>query len=296
LAEVTLEDYRLTLRQFGAWLRENHPRAGPATIAEREMNGYLDARAKLVGEKCLQTQYRQLKGFLEWSGNPVCKRMALRWNAPPRLEVYWLEPEEADALVDANADPATALLIHLGLEMGLRRVDCARLTPESFNRRTMEVMVRGKGSMGGKWRTLPWHQRTGGLLDDWLMERADMARRRPAPDSLFVTRNLTAPCQYWYNKRMREAFGRAGILEEKSGYHTLRRTFGRAMYFALQSSPRLQRDPLDMVAELLGHSNRETTRLYIGLNSSHMREAMSYAPSWGAGSKTATPKPEIQQA
>lgn len=49
--------------------------------------------------------------------------------------------------------------------------------------------------------------------------------------------------------------------------HTLRRTFGRNLW--------LRGIPIETIAELMGHSSTDTTRLYLGLNISDMRKAIS---------------------
>ena len=54
---------------------------------------------------------------------------------------------------------------------------------------------------------------------------------------------------------------------KKFSHHTLRRTFGRNLW--------LRGIPIETISELLGHVSTDMTRLYLGLNLTDMRKAIS---------------------
>jgi len=53
----------------------------------------------------------------------------------------------------------------------------------------------------------------------------------------------------------------------KFSFHTLRRSFGRNLW--------LRGIPIETISELLGHVSTDMTRLYLGLNITDMRKAIS---------------------
>jgi site-specific recombinase XerD len=104
-----------------------------------------------------------------------------------------------------------------------------------------ELRVLGKGSDGGKQRTLPVHAELRAALQAWLDER----RRWPAANA--------GPALV-LNSRGGELAGLDDDPVDPFGPHVLRHTFGT----------QLVRAGVDLVtvAELMGHARLETTRIY----------------------------------
>jgi integrase/recombinase XerD len=274
-AETTIVDYRYTLEKFYYFLRDSKLETTPDKIGKDEVEAFRRKRESEVGQKYYQTQMRQLKGFFRYIKNPAMDDMYLEFSEPPRPNVTWLNEDEIPELINAIETPLEDLLVHLGLELGLRMIEMRRLRLQDFVA-SKTINVKGKGRNGGKWRTLPYHKETAGILNKWLAERkkiVEKAQRKypdmKVPDNLIIYNNRA-----WklgtYEKGglmsvLKRLVRRAGI-NPQCAFHTLRRTFGRMMY--------LRGVRIEKIAKLLGHSNTETTLLYIGINLDDMSDAL----------------------
>ncbi len=210
--------------------------------------------------------------YLDWHGNQIVRRMKIAWPQDARIHVDWLTREEALRLM-ASAQGIERMLIHLELCIGLRRCEVLRLRigdirPGCFN-------VLGKGRMGGKPRTVPFHPDTIGELRYYLAARDETIRRavsrRPdqkAPEALIVHACYRSRIRIYGETALdgivKRAAARAGILHCSN--HTLRRTCGRLHWQA--------GTPIETIRKILGHEKVETTLEYIGINFDDMQAAM----------------------
>ena len=212
-----------------------------------------------------------IRAWTEFFGNRVISKMDLRWPHDTRPTVDWLEQEQAIALIQALKSPTADLVVHCELCLGMRRIEVLRLTQGDFRGNRVEIL--GKGSMGGKPRTMPYHRDTGRVLARYLSHRThlidEVTRTRPTaeiPDTLLIYRRGRNLCEY----------GDSGIdkilttLGNQLGFsfsnHTLRRTFGRTMY-------RAGVEPA-IIGKMLGHQNLTQTLAYIGVDLDDMTTAM----------------------
>mgnify|MGYP000894040058 FL=1 len=159
-------------------------------------------------------------------------------------------------------DSLQALVFRSELCLGLRRGEClsSKLSQIEENR------IR----------------QTAGLIDDHLADRALMVKiakkRRPStqePEELFVANQLGgrigafSPEGWGWDRRiiipLREALG------FHFSNHTLRRTFGRTMYYVAK---------VDIVtlARIMGHESTAMTLKYIGTDTDEMSAAMAKSP------------------
>lgn len=190
-------------------------------------------------------------------------RYALRFSIPPRSRVSWLDPHQANVVMDTalGLGPPHSAVVHLELENGFRRISVIRAQVGDFAR--TPIYVRGKGHDYTMWP----HPRLAQVCQDTMAWRESMDFS--ASTSLIPARsrrrhNSVGP----YSER-----GIDGILQRvatESGvsfsHHTLRRTFGRSLWKCGV--------PIETVSEMLGHQSIDQTRLYIGVNLSDMAEAM----------------------
>ena len=154
-----------------------------------------------------------------------------------------------------------------------------RLRPEDI--REDYIMVKGKGPLGGKPRRIPFHRDTARVMALYARHRdgliAEARRRYPkstvVPDSLII--RIHGGRLYEYEE---DGWGwdKSFLipLREACGFHftnhTLRRTFGRALWQAGV--------PVETISKLLGHDTTEVTLRYIGVDMDHMRSAMEACP------------------
>jgi integrase/recombinase XerD len=168
-------------------------------------------------------------------------------------------------------------VINLELRQGLRHVEVIRLRHCDIDYETHLLTVIGKGPIGGKIRRIPMVPATEAALkvwqdlrDIWVQEGRE---RYPSsftdPETVIVWRK--AGRLYSYSE---EGYGLDKVvtlplnkqLDFHFSNHTLRRTFGRALYRADV--------PVATIAKILGHESTEVTLRYIGVDIDDMRNAM----------------------
>jgi len=141
------------------------------------------------------------------------------------------------------------------------------------------VNVLGKGRMGGKWRTVPFHQDTKGIIGEWLLlcrKMIEEARKHgigaEVPPNLLLY--LKAGKVHAWKKsgidnilaRLRKRVEAVYERDMDFSNHTLRRTGGRMLWQAGVK--------LETIGAILGHENTSTTIDYLGLNLDDMSEGM----------------------
>ena len=194
-----------------------------------------------------------------------------------RPNADWLEAEQARALLDYEKSPIQTIVVHLELCLGLRHVEVIRLRTVDIDYEAETIQVRGKGPEGGKPRIVPYAAGTGSAIDVWDAHRMSMVeegrRRHPRtfsdPEEFIVWSKAGVLHPY-----SEEGYGLDKVvtqpLSEALGFsfsnHTLRRTFGRALYRADV--------PVATIAAILGHESTDVTLKYIGVNLDDMRDAM----------------------
>ncbi len=187
-----------------------------------------------------------------------CENMnALKYRPPirgrTREHVDWLLPSEAEEVLDFPMTLREAVIITAGLMQGFRRVETSRITVGSAQK-ALESGVLSTLGKGDKYRSVPLHPRFREVLKAYLEQLPD---QDPDRSLLGITRGTVGQACLDFSRR----FGR------KFSTHTLRRTFGRNLW--------LLGIPIETIAELMGHSSTDMTRLYLGLNVSDMRKAIS---------------------
>lgn len=211
-------------------------------------------------------------------GNPTVQEWPrIRFPHDNRPNVDWLSTDQAHTLLTMEKTPLQTIVIHLELCLGLRHVEVIRLKCADIHLTNETLDVLGKGSEGGKPRTIPFTKGTKTALGIWMDERE----------------HLCAVCQSRHPKTFREpeefiVWEKAGVLSpySETGYgldkvvtipmskscgfhfsnHTLRRTFGRALF--------RKNVPVPTIARILGHESTDVTLKYIGVDLDDMRSAM----------------------
>ncbi|MFP4546321.1 MAG: site-specific integrase, partial [Methanomassiliicoccales archaeon] len=187
--------------------------------------------------------------------------------------IRWLTDEEAGNL-KLNAQGIERMIIHLELDLGLRRVEVLRLKVNDFQTGRMNtILVHGKGRNGGKYRQINWHPDTPTELKGYMKIREreiEKARakdpRAEIPDNLLIYERagrLRAYKKTAIVGFVKNAGDRIGV---EVSNHDLRRTCGRMMFRAGV--------PIETIARIFGHEDTKTTLHYLGLEYEDMTSAM----------------------
>lgn len=149
-------------------------------------------------------------------------------------------------------------IITLMLNTGLRVSEVADLTLDDVELGDRSGQVRVRCGKGGKQRYVPANKNARAALRAWIAVR-------PSPEShfLFTSQKGGALCSRAVARIVEVMGNKAGV---KLSSHSLRHTFGRNMADAGVG--------LEVVADLMGHDNIETTRRYLLPGDAHRQEAV----------------------
>ncbi len=187
----------------------------------------------------------------------------LRVRVPPRV-IEPLSREQVQRFWESFRTARDIAIVALLLFNGLRSCEVLGMDLKDFSARETQARVRGKG---GKVRVLPLAPETVRLLECYLNTE------RPLSDSprIFVCLKGRARGKPMTPAGLRSLFRyhRAQTGVDKANPHRFRHTFGADMTRAGISLPALQR--------LMGHSNIETTMLYIQLSAADVYQEYARA-------------------
>ncbi|GAT67024.1 phage integrase [Planomonospora sphaerica] len=160
--------------------------------------------------------------------------------------------------VERSASPRDTVIALLPYLAGLRigEVVALDLADVRLSARKGELRVRGKGSDGGKIRTVDLHPDLRAALQTWLQARAAWPGAHTNAALLLNTRSgrLTDRAARTIITDLGTAAGINDDPAEPFGPHVLRHTFGTQLVRAGKD--------LILVAELMGHERLDTTRQY----------------------------------
>lgn len=279
LAPRTISFYSETIHAVLALMKTLQLRTHPHNINSEDVQKFLDyLKDEQYAVQTRKGYLTTLRRFCRAFENPTINDWPKpRFPHDTRPNADWLEADQARALIDAEKSPVQTIVIHLELCLGLRHVEVIRLRAKDIDGDTKTILVRGKGPEGGKPRTVPYGLGTEEAVGAWTRHRAQMAeegrRRHPVtfndPEELIVWSKAGVLHPY-----SEEGYGLDKVvtipLSEQLGFrfsnHTLRRTFGRALY---RSGVQVA-----TIAAILGHESTDVTLKYIGVNLDDMRAAM----------------------
>lgn len=201
----------------------------------------------------------------------------IRFPHDNRPHADWLTALQAHTLLTTEKTPIQTIVIHLELCLGLRHVEVIRLRTKDIHYETETLDVRGKGSEGGKPRTIPFTHGTKAALCLWSAERDRLRRisetRHPKtfvdPDEFIVWEKagvLSSYSEQGYGLDKVVTIPLSKLLGFHFSNHTLRRTFGRTLFRS--------NVPVPTIARILGHESTDVTLKYIGVDLDDMRTAM----------------------
>jgi len=267
-AEVTVKGYRWILKKTNRLLEADGYNSYPTSWDEDTVNHVRDLWEETLEPGVMRRQFSILSSYLEFHGNNVIRQMDMEWPQDVRIHVDWLNPNEAQTIMD-EAMGLERIILHLELNLGMRRIEVIRLKVQDI--KPGYIHIHGKGRQGGKRRTNPFHPDTEAELLNYLeLRKQEIGNARPGatiPEELLIYERKGTLYPYQrtaIDNRLKAVSERTGIVFTN---HTLRRTFGRTCWLA--------GIPLETIKELLGHESTKTTILYLGLNMDDKENAMS---------------------
>ncbi|MDR1405011.1 MAG: site-specific integrase [Candidatus Methanoplasma sp.] len=213
-----------------------------------------------------------LRSFAKFFGNATGDKTKTRFPPDSRPNVRWLTLEEVHIIINTPMSELEEMCIHLMLSMGLRRVEVIRAKLADIHTEGYPyIAVDGKGH---KMRKVPFNWSTAFILSRWMERRnalVDRARRKAKRNNrkffdsghLIVYERVGKLLPYselhpnGFDAAVVTAVGvRCGIHFDN---HTLRRTFGRELYYK-------DTEPIDLLtlSMLYGHDSIDQTVSYIG--------------------------------
>ena len=286
LAELTLRQYGYCLLHFLRWWMQsgvNVTQLEIGNFTEATLLDYIRAQRDQVPPPAVETinlRTTLLRRLFEFHFHePLPHSPALihrRWWRPPgtrpqrrsaadlrlRVPARVIEPlsrHQVQQFWNSFRTARDIALVGLLLLNGLRSCEVLGLELEDLCLREAQMRVRGKR---GKVRVLPLAPETIRLLNCYLQTE------RPLTNSsrVFVSLKGRARGKPMSKAGLRSLFRhhRAGASVAKANPHRFRHTFGSDMTRAGVSLPALQR--------LMGHSNIETTMLYVQLSPADVYE------------------------
>lgn len=258
-AEDTIKKYLRDIQAFRRWLagRDNDERER-AGVDKEAAAGW---KAHLVGEgyapvtiNAMLSSLNSFFGFLGWE---ECKVKFLKIQRRTfRDQDRELTRAEYDRLLEAargRGNLRLALLLEAICATGIRVSEVKYITVEALGRRRADISLKGKV------RTilLP------GKLCKKLMDY--VKRQGVGSGEVFVTRNGKSMSRRQIWQEMKNLCAKAGVSSSKVFPHNLRHLFARIFYKSCRDIVKL--------ADVLGHSSIETTRIYlISTGETHARQ------------------------
>lgn len=237
----TVEKYLRDVRAFAAWLGER-PVTRETAAAWRETllrEGYAPAT--------INSMLAAVNHFFRFMGWEDCRVKALRLQRrmfrPAEQELSREEYGRLVATAQEQGRERLGLLLETICATGIRVSEVAYITVEAAEKGRTDV------SLKGKIRTI--------LLPNQLCRKLlKYARRKKiVSGEIFLTRNGTGLSRKQIWAEMKKLCQAAGVAPEKVFPHNLRHLFARSFYRACRDVVKL--------ADVLGHSSVETTRIYL---------------------------------
>ena len=237
---ATVAKYVRAARRFAAEL-------GSRPLTQEAAVAYKAALTRRYAPAGVNAMLAGLNRFLRHIGREDCRVRRLRVQyqtyCPEEKELTYAEYVLLVRTAQQTGQARTALLLQTLCATGIRISELSAITVEAARRGVAQVRNKGKS----RCVLLPLQ------LQERLLRYA--ADRRIAAGTIFVTASGAALDRSNIWREMKRLCRAAGVPEEKVFPHNLRYLFARSFY-ALDAD-------LGKLADLLGHSSIETTRLYI---------------------------------
>ena len=243
----TIEKYLRDIRSFAAWL-------GKRPLDKDACTGWKEQlQSEGLCPETVNSKLSALNKFLKFSRREDCcvKYLRIQRRLFRRTEQELSKAEYARLLETARSmgKERIALLMETICATGIRVSEVKYITAEAAERGRTEVSLKGKV------RTI--------LIPGKLQKYAK--KQKIVSGEIFLTRNGKGLSRRQIWAEMKSICGRAGVAASKVFPHNLRHLFARTFYQACRDVVKL--------ADVLGHSSIETTRIYlISTGAEHARQ------------------------
>ena len=251
IATSTAREEGYTLAQFAREMGSRHL----DRLARRDIERWLAAIGYLAANT-RRTRWSTVRAFLEWCVMEGLVRRhpmsGMRAPRAPRVVHRALAPDQSRALLAACHDERDALLVELGLQVGLRRKELAGLEVADVDLYDATVTVVGKG---GHERRVPLSTPAVHALRRYLRGRPWLTAGPLFRQDRYPARGVTP---HWVGLRVARIATEAGVKVAPGdgvGTHSLRHSAATDMH-------RLGADVV-AIQEVLGHENLNTTQIYV---------------------------------
>ena len=247
----TIEKYLRDVGALAAWL-------GGRAVTKEEVTAWRDALlARGLTPSTVNSMLAAVNGFFRFTGREDCRvkflKVQRRLFRDAGRELTRDEYERLLAAAGNSGQRRLELLMEAICATGIRVSEVRYLTVEAARRGRAEIRRKGKV------RTIL----IPGKLCRKLLKFAQ--KNKTVSGEIFLTRNGTGLSRRQIWAEMKALCARAGVEPGKVFPHNLRHLFATAFYRACRDIARL--------ADVLGHSSIETTRIYLVTSGSeHLRQ------------------------
>ncbi len=275
LSAATLESYQRDLKQFSAWLQQQHSSSEEirwSQIHQHQVRAWIASRHRDgIGGKSLQRQLSSLRCFYRYllregesTQNPAEGVRAPKVKRPlPHLA----DADEVAQLLNMHGSDPLLLRDHAMMELfyssGLRLAELVSLDVSDLPAVGDQLEVTGKGA---KTRRVPVGGMARNALDAWLKARSQLASTQE--QALFVSKRGARISPRTVQQRLAYRAQQQGLAQHLHP-HMLRHSFASHL---LESSSDLR-----AVQELLGHADISTTQVYTHLDFQHLAQVYDKA-------------------
>ena len=240
-SEATVEKYLCEVTQFAAWL--NNTEVTKSAVAEWKEHLLHDG----YEPSTVNGKLTALDRFFDFMGWPDCKvkhlKLQRRLFRDDSRELTKAEYERLIATAEEMGKERLSLLMEAICGTGIRVSEVQYLTIEAAQQDKVEIYLKGKV------RTIL----IPGKLCKKLLKYAK--KHKIASGEIFLTRGGKSLSRKQIWAEMKALCKKAGVAPSKVFPHNLRHLFARTFY-------RVCRD-VAKLADVLGHSSIETTRIYL---------------------------------
>ena len=251
-ATATIEKYRRALLSFAAFL------SGAAVTPEMIRLWKDDLREKSYAPSTINTYLAALNGFFRFCNWSDCRARFLkiqrRLLRDSKQELTRVEYERLVAAAEAAGDRRLALLMETICSTGIRVSEVQYITVEAAKNGKAEIALKGKI------RTI--------LLPSKLCRKLlkFATQKKTASGAIFRAKSGKLMSRYQIWSKMKKLCACAGVDAGKVFPHNLRHLFATAFYRAYKDIVKL--------ADILGHSSIETTRIYLVTSTAEHRRQL----------------------
>lgn len=259
LTEKYVREQRYLLRRFEEHCRAHGVRSPGRITPEvsREFVLKFDGMSVTWQKTVIVT----VRGLLKFCKNPAAMDLKVKLTGTSRTKIRWLSEEQLRRTFDGVMKPSVAVMVHLGLLMGLRMCEILRIRQDEAQAaiRSGMLVVHSKGRTT---RLVPLHPDARDVLTAYLT--LDLPRRNP---ELLLG---------FGKSRAEDLLGQFQEDNEIEHYsfHDMRRTCALKWFEARDDQGRRMVEP-EVISTLLGHRDPAQTKEYIGLNLYHLQQAMA---------------------